>query len=511
MGTTIQKGVEQMFNIGNYFPSNKHLARIERYKKNKQLFKGNHFEVFEKYKNVLSSRSNRLVYVSSNLPSIIVKKSADFLFGEPITVNAGKKDDSAEQKALERIKNTNDLDITNYESALGNGYRGDSYYKLRWGQEHEGLIPNEEYRVIIEAQNAEYVFPETYSNNAKKIKAYHICIPQEVKGDDYILNVESHYPNQIVYHRYRMTVTATDAMGIPKQYRIYAPLDEPQVIETGIPFPLVVHMPNYATDDSWEGIDDLTEHLPIFEEINTRLSQIAEILDRHADPMLVVPAGTLVEDEQGNPVFRAGVDKVFEIMDKSEVTPQYITWQGKISEGFEEIRLLIDHLLMNAELPSVALGSGEAGTSGSSGLAIKWRLNSLLSKISRKRQYYDKALKRVFLIAQLIEHDRLGAKAGYEISPVHITFKDGFPEDEMEKTNILTIQTGGAKLTSQIRAIMEIHNCTEEQAQVILDQIKKEEEAATPKVQPSFFNDDEEFDPADEEETDETKEDEEVE
>lgn len=479
-----------MFNIGDFFPNNKHLERINRYKRNEQLFKGNHYEVFEKYKNVLSPSAYHNSYISSNLPGIIVKKSADFLFGQPISVFAGKGDGSEEQKALERIKRENDLDILNYESTLSNGYRGDSFYKLRWGQEHEGLVPNEPFRVIIENQNPEYVYPETYKHNDKKIMCYHVCIPEKIKGDEYVLNVESHYPNKIVYHKHRMTVVVNYSNGLPKQWRIYSPLDEPIVVETGIAYPLVVHVPNYTTDSSWMGIDDLTEHISQFEELNNRMSYISDILNKHSDPLMVVPSGTLVEDVDGSPTFRAGVDKVFEIMDKSEVTPQYITWQGKLSEGFEQIKMLTEQILTNAEIPAVALGSSESGgTSGSSsGLNIKWRINSLLSKIARKRSYYDKSLQRVFLIAQLIEHNRLGSKINYEITIPTIKFKDGFPEDKMETTSLLLQQTGGAKLTSQLKAIMELHGCTEEVARNILKQITDEQKEEQETVQPSFFN-----------------------
>ncbi|MDT2238354.1 hypothetical protein P7H19_21625 [Paenibacillus larvae] len=67
---------------------------------------------------------------------------------------------------------------------------------------------------------------------------------------------------------------------------------------------------NYGTDESWEGIDDLSEHKAIFDEIDNRLSQIANILDKHADPAMAIPTGSLEEDDDGQPIFRAGRDKI---------------------------------------------------------------------------------------------------------------------------------------------------------------------------------------------------------
>lgn len=466
-----------MFKVGQYFPHEDHMKRIQRYRENKELFLGNHYEILDKETDVLNSYQERLIYIAVNLAGLICKKSADFLFGENALYSAGKGDDSAEQVKLEEWVRENDLNITNYESSLSNAYRGDSYYKIRWGQEHEGMVPKEidPFRVIIESQNAEYVFPEPYPNDVTKILAYHVAIPVEVEGSDggeYILNVESHYPNKIINRQFRMNPITVNVQGVPTQWRIYAEVEGAEEIETGVPFPLVVHVPNYSTDDSWEGIDDLTELRPLMSELNTRLSQISEILSKHADPLLVVPQGALVEDEDGKPIYKVGVDKVFETV-AGEQEPKYITWNGQLEYAFREIERIIELILIQAEIPSIVVGLGDGGTSGSSGLAIKWRMNSLLAKINRKRQYYDKGLKRVFTIAQLLEQDRLG-KLDYQLFAPHIKFKDGLPEDEMEKAQIMQIRTGSKATISQKRAIMELEGISEEQAELILAEIEDE-------------------------------------
>jgi hypothetical protein len=498
-----------MFGIGSFYPNvtKEHGKRIERYRENKELFKGEHFKILEKYNDVLSTYQQRTIYVTTNLAGLIAKKSADFLFGENALYSAGAKDDSNEQKKLDEWVMLNDVHITNYESALSNAYRGDSFYKVRWGQEHGGMVSKEldPFRVIIEAQNAEYVFPETYPNDSTKIMAFHIAVPVEVPntdGEEWFLNVESHYPNKIVYRQFRMNPVDSHYTGSPfvsrpqpytgqgaydfehASFRIYAEVGTAREVITNIPFPLVVHVPNYSTDDCWEGIDDLSELRGLFSELNTRLSQISEILSKHADPAMIVPQGTLVEDENGQPAYRVGVDKVFEVM-TGEMEPKYLTWNGQLEYAFREVDKIIDLILMKAEIPAVALGVGDAGTSGASGLAIKWRLNSLLAKINRKRQYYDKALKRIFTIAQMIEMDR---KTTVDFKPFapHIKFKDGLPEDEMEKATIMQIRTGAKPTISQKRAIMELEGVSEEKVQQILDEIE-EESLASAVADPSQF------------------------
>lgn len=484
------------FDKGEYFPPVEHQDRINRYKENKLLFEGKHWELFRKYN---LNRSSKL-YVSVNLAGVIAKKSADFLIGDGVTVSAGKEDNSPEQLAFDRIKADNDLDILFYESALSNAFRGDSFFKVRYGQEFAGQVDSifDPKRVRIETVNAEYVFPEVAKHNRNLITAYHIAIPIRVdeadeitKPNNFILQVESHYAGKIEYSQYQLTVISTLADGTPKEYRIGNIIGEVEIVMSGVPVPLVVHVPNFATDDTWEGIDDLTELRPLFDELNNRLSQIASIMDKHSNPALAVPMGILTEDAEGRPMFNVQDSKVFELDNKQDIVPQYITWNGQLQEAYSEIDRIISLILTTAEIPEVALGMGDSGTSGNSGLAIKWRMNSLLAKIKRKRKYYEKALKRVFLIAQYLE-DAVGF-ANYEMTQPKLVFTDGLPKDEMEQTNIHIQQTGGAVLMSQKTAIMKLHGLTEEQADAEIARINEEQDVEAERnavASPSIFNED---------------------
>lgn len=481
--------VMSLFDKGEYYPPESHSERIERYRENKQLVKGDHWEVFKDS----NMKHNSKMYVSANLPGIIAKKSADFLVGDGVQVSAGVQDNSPEQKALERFMEENDLDIKFYESALSNAYRGDSFFRVRYGQQFNGLYPEafDEKRVIIEAINAEYVFPQASATNKNVIEAYHVAIPQMVPGDEetptsYILNIQSYYPGYIIHETRGLTCKQTDVFGNPTFYKI-GDIIESHEEYTGVPVPLVVHVANFALDDTWEGLDDLTELKPLFDELNNRLSQVASILDKHSNPAIALPMGLMVEDDQGRPMFNVADSKVFELDDKDRI-PQYITWNGQLTECYSEIDRLTNLILMTAEIPAVALGSGDAGTSGSSGLAIRFRLNSLISKIKRKRKYYEKALKQIFLIAQYLEHS-VGI-ADYEITKPHFIFTDGLAEDEMSKANMMAVRTGGAITMSQRKAIMILDGLTEEQAEAELARIEEEQKNNAPELaSPSIFND----------------------
>lgn len=480
----ISMSPNQYFGEGKYYPPVEQRDRIDRYRRNKKVFKGENFEVFKELSG--KEQYTDLLYMSVNMAGIICKKSADFLFGEAVQVKSAKGSGSKEQEALDRFVEDNGLSIQTYESALSNAYRGDSFFKVRYGQEYGGELPVEvdAPRVIIESLDAEYVFPESAIFNKNKIVAYHVAVPVMVEINDrdaWQLFVESHYAGRIEYRVFNMTAIETEYKGAYYEvlgWKVDSEVMEGRsVVATGVAVPLIVHIPNFATDDTWEGIDDLTEHMAIFDEINNRLTQIADILDKHSNPAMAVPSGILGEDVDGNPTFFVARDKVFEVMGKDDVIPQYITWDGQLAQAFTELDKLIDILLTTAEIPAVALGKADGGgTSGTSGLAIKWRMNNLLAKINRKRQYYNRGLKQMFVIAQLLE--KAVGIADYEIAKPLLTFLDGLPKDEASEATVMNIRSGGAKTISQKTAIMRMEGMTDEQADEEIKRIQEEAEVA---------------------------------
>lgn len=472
------------FTAGTSYPFKGHEKRLKRYKENMQLFKGQYKDIFDKY----NFNPNDSLYVSLNLAGIICKKSTDMLFGEAVQVSAGKKDNSAEQKELDKITADNYMNILNYEAALIASIKGDSFYKVRWGQEWDGNLPQEvdPSRVIIESVPAEYCFPETSPFNAKKIKVIHVCVPVYIEEQDqWYLTRESHMAGKVLYATYKLKVTETDVYGNAVGWQIES--GDVELLEelTGVNLPLVIHVPNFAVD-SWEGVDDLSEHKSIFDEINNRLSQVAAILDKHADPAIAVPAGVLEVDGQGRPIFSVNREKVFEIMGKDDVIPQYVTWNGQLQHAYSELDRLIENLLATAEIPEVALGKSDAGTSGATGISVRMRMSPLLAKVNRKRQYFDKALKQVYLLAQQLEKVASNHISFEPVVPV-LKFSDGLPKDAAEEAQTMAIRTGSKPTMSQKSAIMLLDGKTEEQAEAELERINSENESET-EGDPDIFN-----------------------
>ncbi|MEG0078291.1 phage portal protein [Enterococcus sp.] len=472
------------FTVGTAYPFNGHRHRIKRYAENMKLFRGEYKDIFDKY----NLNPNDSLYVSVNLAGIICKKSTDMLFGEAVQVSAGKKDNSIEQQILDKITAENYMNISNYEAGLMASIKGDAFYKVRWGQEWGGELGQDldPSKVMVESVPAEYCFPETSPSNKKRITVIHVAVPvYDETTDKWTLLVESHKPGKVMYFKCGLNVLSTDRYGYPETWEISSNPYDILIEETGVAMPLVVHVPNFAVD-SWEGIDDLSEHKSIFDEINNRLSQIAAILDKHADPAIAVPAGVLEVDGNGRPIFSVNREKVFEIMGKEDVIPQYVTWNGQLQHAYSELDKLIENLLATAEIPEVALGKADAGTSGATGISIRMRMSPLLAKVNRKRQYFDKALKQVYLIGQQLTKAATHDTEYQPISPVLI-FSDGLPKDAAEEAQTMAIRTGSKPTLSQKSAIMLLDGKTEEQADAELERIAAETETEI-EGNPDIFN-----------------------
>jgi Phage portal protein, SPP1 Gp6-like len=479
--------LQDLFVKGEYFPLTDHEMRIQKYRRNEKLAKGEHEEVFPE-----SAEKNE-AYLSANFSGLIVRKSSDFLFGEIPTISSGKESQSPEQKALDRFTEENKMHRLNYQQALIAATNGDAFYKIRYGQEYSGMFPEtaDPKRLIIEGVDPKKVYPQTSPFDKSKIVVYHIAEPILIEGtsDKWKLHVESHYAGKIVYRQFKLDIFRTDKYGNILLFKIGDELPEGYDEEvTGVPLPLVVHVPNYNDGIDWHGQDDISEHIKLFDEINNRISQISAILDKHADPSIAVPSGLLQVDGDGNTYFNVAANKVFEVMGKEDIIPQYITNSNpQLAEAFKELEMLIEFLLSTTEIPPVAVGLKDSGTSGNSGLSIKWRMNSLIAKINRKRQFFDEGLKKVYLIAQMLEAYANPSVVDYDVTVPNIGFKEGLPQDDDSTANRMSVLTNGSQLLSQKTAIMQAFGLTEEQAEAEMERIKEEREAAMV-ADPSIFN-----------------------
>jgi hypothetical protein len=138
------------------------------------------------------------------------------------------------------------------------------------------------------------------------------------------------------------------------------------------------------------------------------------------------PAGALDDNNQ----IEVSGSKYFPYS-KESVEPNYFTWEAKLEAAFKEIDYLLKMMFLVTETSPDAFGLSENNIA-ESGRALKYRLMRLLSKISRKKRYYDVSIKQSLYVAQMLDSNN-GASYTPEIPT--ITWRDGLPDDEVETAN----------------------------------------------------------------------------
>lgn len=453
------------------FPYKDHENRLDGYSYYSKLFHGDHFDAFSikiDDKNYNKAYA-KLRYVTVNFAGLISKVVADFLFSEPIQL----KTEAGEQEFLEALSHENNLDVQNYESALSNSYMGDALFKLRIGKRQS---TDKKPTVIIEDITPTIYFPHIDGFNVRQKPEKEELAWLFKHGDKEYLRQEIHTPGRIEYKIYEMKDQKIMNEVDPKEVG----LDLPEFEETGIEKNTIIHIPNWKTGNRFFGISDYYDLDSIFYAINNRMTKTDNILDKHSDPILAVPEGVLDEDGE---VKREKLN-MLEIPDGatgSQGKPEYIIWNASLENAFKEVEKLVEFMYMISETSPDILGMGKGQSD--SGRALKLKLLRTIAKASRKKLYYDYALKETIYIAQLLAKANNVEVGGIKLKgePVvpEIQWFDGLPIDNSEQveTEIKRIDAG---LSTTKDSIMRIDGVDEEEAEKTVTAIKDENTITLP-------------------------------
>jgi len=491
------------FKPGEQFPPNDAIERISKYRRMKKLYDGKQSELYDRATALLKDTPHaaqlQQLYIAVNIADVIVTKVPDLLVGEPPIFDSGLADDTPQQVAINSYVEENDLVKLIHESALANGYRGDSWIKVRYDyrQDYSALtsrgwpIPEEaEMEPIIEHVAADCVFPQTSDGNVKKFKSVVIASVEWVvsqKEDIPYLNVEHHLPGYIINERYKLTTYeggVDSSYGYAVQLFKIAEKVASETVETGVPYLLVHHIPYKSTDDQWEGKGTLESLETILIAINDRLAQIDYVLWKHVDPTAYGPKldGT-----------NARLSGTYIEVTKDDVAPGYMTWDSQLTGAFKELETLIGMAFQIAETPQWLFGtvlgdqnSGGTGTSHTDGAAIKARFMPILTKVARIRTHYDRALRDALYNCQLIDIAH-GDKTFEPVYPV-IQWQDGLPHNEKEQAEIMAIRSGNKPTIDQATAIKRLDRFDDIQAAQIIERIDADTEREVGTVDASIFN-----------------------
>lgn len=513
----------KLFYTGAQYPPTYEIPRLAKYVRGKAIFDGRHVEMYDRASSLLKDTpfapQLKTLFIAVNVMDVLLTKPADLMVGEAPTFESGSDPESAEQRALSRIVEENDITQTIHETTIGSGFRGDSFLKTYYAAradvsetEQLGLKPPPTpLEPIIEAVDASIVFPELSRGSKKRFKAINIAwVEWEVEKSNAImsffsripttetpyLNVERHVPGYIIYEKYRLYESGVDAeWGVPiPTYTIGEQVStgrSEDAVETGTSRLLVHHIPYKTSDDDWRGISGVEKLESVLAAINDRLVQIDYILWKHSDPTAYGPD---FEDSEGNVKFGGRYVPVT----KDDVTPGYMTWDSQLEGAFKELDLLLGLVYQISETPQWLFGTtlasdkGGTGTSHTDAGAIKARFMPIISKVKRIRSHIDRAVRDALWSAMELENfanRNVDGFEAYEPTYPKITWRDGIPRDEKEAAEVANLRTGGKPTWSVTDAIKDLDGVDDTQAAELVRRIDEDEQRVSGTVDASIFND----------------------
>lgn len=458
-------------NMGQPWPPDCEIDRLKQYNTNRLLFECEHVNVyaeqFKRIQRVIGNFQNVVSYhVLANYQKLITLKVADLLLGEPPKISVGL-DGTPEQNTIDKIMESSDLINTGYMNTIDISRYGDGLFLI---YKDADLKAGK-----IDVTQPPMWFPVVSPDNIKKTLNHVLAWTFEA---DTVKGKKQKYIKMQIHSKcsYEERVCEIDS-----SYGSIGRMVSSQVIKTGLSDFAVIPVPNVITSDRVHGIDDYNDIDSIISEIEVRLSQIAKILDKHAEPSVTGPSICLEKDPETGE-YRLKMGNFFPRDNKEDPEVKYITWDAQLDANFKILEMLINLLHTISEMGSAIFGdtsSGgkSAGGNAVSGTALKRLMMSPLAKVNRIRMRFDPALKKAIKLCSQLGGEGITDLTNAKIS---IAWKDGLPEDPKEQADIMMVRTGNKATISQYRAIQALDGLTEKDTQLELDRISDDEEKMNP-------------------------------
>ena len=373
---------------------------------------------------------------------------------------------------IDRLVTRSKLHSLLIKVATGTSYRGDGALRVRW-EEKRG--------VTITSVSPRYLFLDTAADDTDTIIQATIGYIRWQEKEPFLF-LEIHTPGHIAYELYRLHTSSgsSNYSYDPSDDRValatFEDLAEyPDEQETGIDDLLIIPIALGADDEGGvHGRSDYADIDGLQGELNNRVTQRSEVLDKVADPWMFGPPS--IPDENGK--IKQGERYIQ--LEQGESAPGYLIWDSAMQAVKEEIADLISEIILTAGLsPESFQLSGEGAAE--SGRALKLRQFRTASAVQMRQIVYGEALPQTVSVASKLaaNHGEPGAVA-LEPEDVLIVWQDSMPADQFELVQTASIEVDSG-LASRRTSIRRLHpEMTDAEIDEEMAEIDSERRAAEP-------------------------------
>ena len=198
------------------------------------------------------------------------------------------------------------------------------------------------------------------------------------------------------------------------------------------------------TGEGFYGTSDYVDVAEYVAELVRREGSISAALDRHANPHLAVPEGSLTVDASGS-VTIAQDGMVIPVPDGG-VMPAYVTWEAHFDAQTEAISRAEQRILRFSQIAPILATPGEFQLRGGlpSGAALRRLAVISVNRLSSIRQSLDEAYRQVIPAQAALLGEIGGEKLVLEPDKIGITWPPPFGTGTDEAEAIATLVNAGA-------------------------------------------------------------------
>lgn len=255
---------------------------------------------------------------------------------------------------------------------------GESWIKIQYESPEDLNDVFEEYpngRIRLSVIPTQYVFPRF--NDHDKDKLEHLLIMYPIKRD---------YDTGILFRRTTEMTVIYKEFWTDEEIVVYEDGNEVDRMSNPYGFIPFVQIKNFPIAGRTRGVSDIEDIIPLNVELNTKRSDVSEVIDYHSAPITLVYGAKIGNLEKGANKVWGGLPK--------DAKVENLHLQGDLTASVNYTSDLKTAMCEIAGIPETVLG-GASAISNTSGVALQYMNLPLIDRTNVKRGCTKNGLEKV--------------------------------------------------------------------------------------------------------------------
>lgn len=273
------------------------------------------------------------------------------------------------QDFLTEVWKDNNKDQLLVEMGQTKSITGEAWVKVQFQSVEDLNDPFEEYpngRIRLSVTPTQYVFPQFNDHDKDTLESLLIMYPIHVERETGILR-----------RRTQTTTIIYKEFWTNESIQIFHGADLQEEMENPYGFIPFVQIKNFPIAGRSRGVGDIDDVIPLNVELNTKKSDVSEVIDYHSAPITLVYGARIGNLEKGANKVWGGLPK--------DAKVENLGLQGDLVASTTYIQDVKTAMCEIAGVPETVLG-GAAAISNTSGVALQYMNLPLIERTRVKRQ-----------------------------------------------------------------------------------------------------------------------------